>query len=322
MKYFIAGCALLFCALKVQAAGFQALDIPGPKAKAISLAIWYPSKAAPQSLAMGSFSQDVASNGAIDGTALPLVIISHGNGGYKYSHHDTARDLANAGFVVVALTHPGDNYADQSEAVDILARPRHVVMALDYVLKEWPQKDSIGASRIGIFGFSSGGFTALVNVGAQPDLGKVFTHCAAHPAHYACALVSKHGDVANSAQMAATPQMHDRRIRAAVIAAPALGFTFDAAALSKVDLPLQLWRAEDDQILPHPWYAENVRISLGTKPDYHLVPNAGHFDFLAPCTDKLAAMAPQICVSRPGFDRAAFHRRFNADVIAHFKKFL
>ena len=57
---------------------------------------------------------------------------------------------------------------------------------------------------------------------------------------------------------AATAQMHERRIRAAVIAAPALGFT----------------------------------------------------------------LAAQICVSQEGFDRAEIHRRFNADVIEYFKKFL
>lgn len=322
MKYIIAGCLVLLCALRAQAAGFQSLAIPGPRGKPISLAIWYPSLARPQALNMGTFSQEVASNGAVDGAGLPLIVISHGTGGYKYSHQDTALALANAGFVVVALTHPGDNYADQSEALDILERPKHVVMALDYMLKEWPHRDRIAISRIGIFGFSSGGFTALVSIGGQPDLGKVFTHCAAHPAQYVCAQIAAHGELARRVPKAATQQMHERRIRAAVIAAPALGFTFDAAALSKVAIPIQLWRAEDDQVLPHPWYAENVRVSLARQPEYHVVPHAGHFDFLAPCTDKLAAIAPQICVSQEGFDRVEFHRRFNADVIGYFKKFL
>jgi predicted dienelactone hydrolase len=322
MKYMIAGCMLLLCALKAHAAGFESLDIAGPGGKPISLAIWYPSLAPPQSLAMGTFSQDVAANGAVEGAGLPLVVISHGTGGYKYSHHDTALDLANAGFIVVAVTHPGDNYADQSAATDILQRPRHIVAALDYMLKDWPSRDRIAPSRIGMFGFSSGGFTALVNIGGKPDLDKVFTHCAAHPAQYVCALISKDGERAKSALMAATAPMHDRRIRAAVIAAPALGFAFDAAALRAVDIPVQLWRAEDDAILPHPWYAEHVRVSLPREPEYHVVPRAGHFDFLAPCTDQLAAIAPQICVSAEGFDRAGFHRRFNADVIGYFKKFL
>ena len=322
MKNLIAGCVLLLCALRSQAAGFQSLDIPSPGGKPISLAIWYPSLAPQQTRPMGTFSQEVAGNGAVEGTGLPLVLISHGTGGYKYSHHDTALALANAGFIVVALTHPGDNYADQSAATDILKRPTHIVMALDFMLREWLYRERIAPSRVGIFGFSSGGFTALVNIGGRPDLTKVFPHCVAHPAQYVCKLMSEHGERSTRALTVASAQMHDRRIRAAVIAAPALGFTFDAAALSKVDIPIQLWRAEDDVILPHPWYSENVRISLAGKPEYHVVPRAGHFDFLAPCTDKLAAMAPQICVSQEGFDRTGFHRRFNSAVVAFFKKSL
>jgi predicted dienelactone hydrolase len=322
MKYLIAGCVLLLCAFRAHAAGFQSLEIAGPGGKPISLAIWYPSQAAPLVTNMGVFSEQVAFDGAIDGAGLPLVVISHGTGGYKYSHHDTALALAEAGFVVVALTHPGDNYTDQSAATDILERPRHIVAALDYMLKEWPHRDRIAPSRVGIFGFSAGGFTALVSIGGQPDLGKVLPHCAAHPAQYACTFMSQHGERSKRALTAATEQMHERRIRAAVIAAPALGFTFDAAALGKVDIPIQLWRAQDDVVLPDPWYAEHVRVALPRQPEYHVVARAGHFDFLAPCTDKLAALAPQICASQEGFDRTEFHRRFNADVIGFFKKAL
>ncbi|MFL6658875.1 MAG: alpha/beta hydrolase family protein [Massilia sp.] len=322
MKHLLATCILLLSALKAHAVGLQVLDIPGPGSKPISLAIWYPSQAGPQAVNLGTFSQDVAANGAIEGSGLPLVLISHGTGGYKFSHHDTALALANAGFIAVALTHPGDNYADQSEALNILERPKHLVMALDYMLKQWPQRDRIAASRVGVFGFSSGGFTALVSVGGEPDLGKVFPHCLAHPDQYVCAVVGKQSAQAIRVPMAATPALHERRIRAAVIVAPALGFTFDAAALRQVSVPIQLWRAGDDAILPNPWYAEAVRAALPSAPDYHVVPQAGHFDFLAPCTDKLAAVAPQICISAPGFDRAEFHQRFNTDVIAYFRKSL
>lgn len=322
MKSLLAGCILLFCALTAHAAGFQSLDIPGPAGKPIPLAIWYPSQAASQTVSMGAFTQQVASNGAIDGAGLPLILISHGTGGQKFSHHDTALELANAGFIVVALTHPGDNYVDQSDAVDVLQRPKHIVAALDYMLKEWTHRDRIAPSRIGIFGFSAGGFTALVSIGGQPDLSKVPAHCAAHPAQFACNLIARHGERFKTVSVVAAAPLHERRIRAAVIAAPALGFTFDAAALRRVDIPVQLWRAADDEILPHPFSAEHVSVSLPRKPDYHVVPQAGHFDFLAPCTEKLAAKAPQICVSQPGFDRIGFHRRFNADVVAFFKKTL
>jgi len=147
----------------------------------------------------------------------------------------------------------------------------------------------------------------------------VLPYCAAHPAQFTCTLVAGRGAALARTTNAATPAMRERRIRAAVVVAPALGFTFDAAALAQVDIPVQLWRAEDDAILPSPWYAEHVRTALPRAPEYHVVPRAGHFDFLAPCTPMLASLAPQICTSAQGFDRSDFHRRFNADVIGFFK---
>jgi predicted dienelactone hydrolase len=57
---------------------------------------------------------DVARGAPVSGDALPLVVISHGNGGGPASHADLALALANAGYVIVAPIHSGDNYADQS----------------------------------------------------------------------------------------------------------------------------------------------------------------------------------------------------------------
>lgn len=319
MKHIIAGGILLLCTLASHAAGFQSLEIPGPAGKPISLAIWYPSAAPTQARNLGTFSQDVASDGAVDGTGLPLVIVSHGTGGSKYDHHDTALDLADAGFVVVALTHPAHNYADNSAAADILAPQQHIVMVLDFMLKEWRDRERIAPSRIGMFGFSSGGFTTLVSIGGQPDLRKVLPFCAEHPAQFTCAVIARRGESAARPTTTATAAMHEHRIRAAVVVAPALGFTFDAAALANVTIPVQLWRGEADTILPNPWYAEHVRATLPRQPEYHVVPLAGHLDFSAPCSAMLAARAPQLCASQQGFDRIDFHRRFNADVIRFLK---
>ena len=40
---------------------------------------------------------------------LPLVVFSHGTAGWFGGHHDTAAALADAGFVVAAINHSGDN---------------------------------------------------------------------------------------------------------------------------------------------------------------------------------------------------------------------
>ena len=49
---------------------------------------------------------------------------------------------------------------------------------------------------------------------------------------------------------------------------------------------------------------------------------AGHYAFLPPCSETLAKQAPQICTDDPNFDRHAFHRDFNKEVVAFFKKAL
>jgi predicted dienelactone hydrolase len=69
-------------------------------------------------------TQVVAAGAPIVGEHLPLIVMSHGNGGFFGGHADTAQALAQAGFVVAALTHPGDNYKDQSRATAMADRPR------------------------------------------------------------------------------------------------------------------------------------------------------------------------------------------------------
>jgi len=307
--------------LPVQAGnvGFQRQVAPDPDGAALEVAIWYPSQTPAAPLAMGAISQPVALDGPIAGSRLPLIVISHGTGGSYLSHYDTALALAQAGFIVVAPNHTGDTYLDQRRSLYILERARHISRVLDYMLSAWPQRASIDPGRIGMFGFSAGGFTTLVSIGGRPDMGMITPFCGDHPSHFACQLLAR--SQAGAALPAPGPQgKADPRVKAAVVAAPALGFSFAQGGLDGVSVPVQLWRAEDDTILPAPWYAEPVRAALPHPPEYEVVAQAGHFDFLAPCSALLAARAPEICRSAPGFDRLAFHERFNAAVVRFFRE--
>lgn len=245
----------------------------------------------------------------------PLVVISHGNGGDFRGHEDTARALAAAGFVVASLTHTGDNWRDQSGATDVARRPRQLSLLIETMVAE----GGIDPERIGAFGFSAGGFTVLTAAGGEPDLTRVADHCRAHPDFYDCQLIAAVGLPAANAP---TVWVHNQRIKAVVAAAPALGFTFATDGLKGVTQPVQLWQAEDDRVLPAPAYVEPVRGALPTPPEFHFVPGAGHFDFLPPCRPEVLANAPEICVSAPGFDRAVFHERLNAEVVRFFQRSL
>jgi predicted dienelactone hydrolase len=297
-------------------AGFERVTVPDPDGPPLEAGIWYPSEAPASSQPIGLYQQTVAAGGAVAGRNLPLIVMSHGSGGSFEGHYDTALALAEAGFVVAAVTHAGDNYRDQSGFTRVENRPRHIKVLVDFMLASWPHHDLLNPARIGMFGFSAGGFTALVMVGGIPDLALIAPYCAAYPDEWACRKAKEYHTDARAAPAAF---VHDPRISAAVIAAPAIGYFFTPKALAGIKASIQLWRGDNDEFLPHPRHAQHVYEGLRTKPEYHVVPNAGHFAFLAPCTPMAESIAPEICHDPAGFDRAAFHREFNPAVVAFFK---
>jgi predicted dienelactone hydrolase len=169
---------------------------------------------------------------------------------------------------------------------------------------------SVDRERIGLFGFSRGGYTALAVIGANPDWSIVTQLCQQSTTHVCEQIRAK--------EFPAQPVTHDPRIKAAVIADPLTVF-FTPDSFAAVGIPVQLWASElgGDGVLPHT--ADIVDKNLPSKHEYHVIPNAGHFAFLAPCPPALAKEVPQICVDANGFDRAAFHRQFNADMLAFFR---
>jgi predicted dienelactone hydrolase len=202
--------------------GFQQFSIPNGAGPAIKIGVWYPSEAPASPQPLELFTQTVAANDAVAGTDLPLVVISHGNGGSLGGHYDTALALARAGFVVASLEHTGDNYHDESRATDMAERPRELHVLTDYMLAAWPSHARIDPQRIGAFGFSSGGFTVLVAGGGEPDLSLVAPHCVEHPKFYDCQLLAAHPISAQT--ISAIKWVHDPRLKAIVVAAPALGY--------------------------------------------------------------------------------------------------
>ena len=295
--------------------GFQMVSIPDGDRPSLEAGIWYPSNApvSPQPLAAFR-QQSVAPDGAIAVRKAPLIVISHGSGGSFADHYDTAIALADAGFVVVAVTHNGDSYRGQNRFTR-LDRPRHIKAAIDYMLSAWPLHDVIDPERIGVYGFSAGGMAALVAIGGTLDASLIESYCANHPEEWAC---KKAKELPRDTSDEPVSFVYDARIKAAVVAAPAVSYAFTAKTLASITVPIQLWRGDHDEILPHPRHAQNVYDNLPIKPEYHVVPNAGHFAYLAPCTPALQSAVPFICHDPDGFDRAAFHAEFNLSVIAFF----
>lgn len=299
-------------------AGLRLVELKDPVAGGpMKAAVFYPSTAPSSVTRMGPLEIAADKDAPWQAGRHPVVLLSHGNGGSMFSHHDTATALARQGFVVAAVEHPGDNTRDKSGlGTDrvLAGRGLQVSALLDFLLRDAGLAPAVDPARIGVAGFSAGGYTALVLAGARPKFELLKTYCAKAAGSPLCegggqVVVSSPPLVARA----------DTRIRAAFVMSP-VGAFFDADSLAGVAVPVELRSAADDAVLPAAGNASLVEKSLRGNLTRHVtVPSAGHFVFLAPCNPAMKSIAPALCTDPAGVDRQAVHDQLNQDAAAFFR---
>jgi predicted dienelactone hydrolase len=321
-RKFVTAVILCLATTLAHGAGLRAIEIQadagGP---ALTGAVWYPCSQPSGEVEIGKIPLPGTKDCPLPDGKSPLIVMSHGRTGSLAGHHDIAEVLADAGFIVAAINHAGDTSADLSRTDDLsiyVQRPNDIKRLVDFMLGKrlidlmlgTPAFAShIDPERVGLFGFSRGGYTALAVIGANPDWANVTERCKEFKTHVCDQVRAKEfpGSVT-----------HDPRVKAAVIADP-LSVFFTDNSFGDVRIPVQLWASEfgGDGVLPHS--VDIVDKNLAAKHEYHVVANSGHFAFLAPCPPALVAELPRICADANGFDRTAFHKKFNADALAFFQ---
>jgi predicted dienelactone hydrolase len=247
--------------------------------------------------------------------------------------------LASRGFIVAAVTHPGDNALEPPTVAGTTLfwmRADDLSRTIDGVLADPRFGPHVDRERIGAAGFSLGGYTALVLAGLRSDLGRLGTFCAAHPASPTCSgmatpmmpdVASRSRALAASdpdyrAALAANAAPHpDTRVRAVFAIAPALGAAVVPASLGDVTIPVSIVDGMADPIVP---------VEESAIPDALAIPNAalsifprpaGHYTFLTDCTRAGAAAIPAICADS-GPARIAVHQATVDLAVAFFSRTL
>jgi predicted dienelactone hydrolase len=306
--------AIGFCltATLVQAAGLRGIDIPadadGP---AIHGMIWYPCTEPPGEIRLDEFIVPGVAGCPLARDHLPLIAFSHGQGAGLLINHDTAETLADNGFIVAAINHPGDTAQDRSRTDDLSAfveRPTDIKRLIDFMIGVSPFAARIDQARIGFFGYSRGAFAGLVLIGGNPDwAGAASNYCQ-----------QRHGPICQQIlgkKYPSQPLTHDPRIKAAVIVDPLA--IFSAESLAPIKAPVQLWASERGGYGVVLRDVATLDANLPAKHEYHVATNADHEAFCAPFQ-----AGPKICEDPPGFDRVAFHKEFNAAVTKFFQEHL
>lgn len=318
-------CLSLAAMTVLHAAGLQRIHVPadqtGPE---LAGAVWSPCALPPGNVDLGrAFPLPGTLDCPIAASSLPLIVLSHGYGGSFSDLHDLAEALADAGFVVAAITHPAErgpgSHADELSA--IIERPIDMKRLISFMIERWSEHAKIDAARIGVAGFSRGGYTALALGGGEPDWRKLTAICPpSSPLPY-CA------GARGNQPVAAIEPLNDLRIKAAVLLDPAFGPLFLPDGLTHVQVPIQLWASTYsgnnlslDGVSPSNVAAIND--ALPRPHEYRVADNATHFAFLPPCHLKTGQEINIVCLDAPGFDRQVFHRVFTAAVTQFFQAHL
>ncbi len=280
--------------------------------------VWYPTAAPEVPWQAGPFTIRASLNAPIAaGPRFPLVLLSHGSGGAPLSHRELAASLARAGFVVVAPTHVGDAAGHpraERQAQILMARPRQAVEALAAALADPRLEGHVDPARLGMIGYSAGGYTALVLAGARLSLAATVAYCSGEGRGDIGSCGPPRDDL--SPAVRELDNWHpptEPRLKALVLMDP-LSLLFDPASLASIRIPVLLLRPQDDSYLSAAHNAQALARSLPDPPEEIVVPGR-HFVFIDPCPEKLVAEAALVCKDAPGIDRAAIHRKIEGDIV-------
>jgi predicted dienelactone hydrolase len=337
MRYCLA--TLLVCAAAWAQAGVGLTQLKpiGPDGP---VTVFYPTAATDQGVKRGPFDMKLAPEAPPAQGNSRLVVISHGSGGNPWVHSDLARALVNVGFVVAMPQHKGDNVQDPSMPgpESWKMRPAEVSRAIDAVAADPRFAGIISFDRIGMYGMSAGGHTALTLAGGRWSPAQLRRHCEADIANDFASCVGLitrlRGNFLDDVKIGValnvirhrladeTWYTHtDPRIRAIVAGVP-FAADFDPASLATPAAPLGLVTARQDQWLVPRFHSDRILAACKSCELIADLPDGGHGVLLSPPPppEVLGEVARELLADPPGFNRRQLpdvDRRIAAFFIRH-----
>jgi predicted dienelactone hydrolase len=284
----------------------------------VRVTVWYPAAdgAVEQSLDIGPpgqpmfFVGEAAPDAAFaDTKRRPVILFSHGYGGTARMMGWFTTVMAQQGYIVIAVDHPGNNNSDKmtvAGATLVWDRPGDLEAALETVKADPVIGPHLDVRRLGVAGYATGGLTALVAAGARVDLKRFEAFCAAHPDDGVCKPQFEFPVTQDQATAAlASPELAAeaaragedhaiRGVRGAFAIAPAFVQALDPASMTAMNTPVAIvMGAADTLAAPHTNGGAAARAI--PRAQMKTLPSVGHYDFVSTCTQAALARDLQPC---------------------------
>lgn len=283
--------------------------------------VYYPSSSPSRPSGPTAWQLDVAEDGTPQRGNGRLVLISHGTGASTWPYADQARALVEAGFVVAAPLHRADNYLDHSDAPGALSRrPAELSRTIDALAADARFAPLLTLDRVGVFGMSAGGHTALTAAGGRWSTANFRRHCdqnlVADFQFCTGTITQLNGGWFDGIKLwlartiiglrftdEAMQGHEDPRFAAVVAAVPAAAI-LDMASLATPRVPLGLVTASQDRWLVPRFHSDRVLKACTTCEHLADLPTGGHGAYLSPLPPVFDGVLGEMMNDPPGFDRA------------------
>jgi predicted dienelactone hydrolase len=289
---------------------------------AVRVTVWYPAAAGAKEsrIDLGPpgkpfFIEGASAAGAafVDKKLRPTILLSHGFGGTARMMAWFGLTMAQAGYVVIGVDHPGNNGQDTMTVPGstlFWERAGDLAAALKAAKADPLIGPHVDNTNVGLAGFSLGGFTSLVGAGARVDMARLYDFCAANPKDGVCMPQKEFAVTMEQSKAAlASPELavvaagagedhHIPAVRGVFVMAPAAIQALRPESLARLSMPVAILLGDADPVAPP---ATNGLAAAKSIPGVQvkLLPDVGHYDFLGTCTEAGRAATPLCTATVP-----------------------
>lgn len=257
---------------------------------------------------------------------FPLVLLSHGTGGNRFSLAWLAIALAKNGYIIAAPDHWGNTFDNKIPEyfVRYWERPLDISFLITKILADKSISQYVNMDKIGIVGFSFGGYTSLALAGANLECSLLKMN-AKTPNGKKEFNIPELGDLTKLIEQISCDNVQktfkDKRIKAFVALSPALGLGFNSTEQTKtIDSPVLIFGAENDNIAPIKTNAEFYCKLIHSSNFVLLEGKVGHYVFLNEASENLKKEAKKYYIDDKTVNRDTIHKKVEKEINLFFQK--
>ncbi|TSE05575.1 alpha/beta hydrolase family protein [Aquimarina algiphila] len=261
---------------------------------------------------------------------FPLLLVSHGTGGNRFSLTWFIEDMVKKGYIVVSVDHYGNSTFNKlpREFVKWWERAIDIKYTLTTILEDTEIGPKIDRSKIGGVGFSLGGYTNIALAGGyvdrevkdsdEPDTDREM------PPEFP--QTDEIIDFDTDSLIVASYNTHkdhvkDDRIKAFFVMAPAIGFGFHSKKQTEtITAPVYIVAGKGDTNTPVKHNAIHYHNLIPTSKIHLFGEHVDHYIFLNEATEFGKKVAPEITIDHPEVNRKEIHQQTMQLALDFFEK--